>query len=85
MKSKLILLLLVLGVNALKTPCYGYGQVMGTPSSFLKSDYKQLKQIQAGNISDPNQVFLKSLQFRLGNRNFITATYTSRIHANFSD
>jgi len=41
-------------VSALTGPCYGYGQVMGTPSTYLKTDYAQVVASQVGNTSDSN-------------------------------
>ena len=41
-----------LSVNALSSPCYGYGTVMGVPSAYFKSDYLQVVENKIGNITD---------------------------------
>ena len=52
----------IVGVTvALDAPCYGYGNIMGSPSKYLEDDLHQVKRLKVGQgevyVSNINYLF----------------------------
>ena len=61
----------MLGVTvALDSPCYGYGNIMGSPSKYLEDDLAKVKELKVGEgevyVANINYLFEGTNQIQLG-------------------
>jgi len=81
----LLLTQLVEGQQWLTAPCYGYGEVMGNPNAWLRSDMSKVQQVNTShqNHSGDQQtsVFhpLESIQYYFEGQAYLQAQYSLSI------
>ena len=73
----------LLGVaeGVLEVPCYGYGNVFGTPSNYIEDDMNIVKELKVGQ----DGTYVAYVKYLFEGQNYIQMGYRKKGDENFSE